>query len=154
MTEKSHNQFCTFYLKGQFFGIDVERVQEIIRFQDITPVALAPAVIRGLINLRGQIVTAIDLRRVLGMDERGEDELPMNIVVRTDEGAFSLLVDRIGDVLDLDDSLCEAPPSNIKRQAQKLIKRAYKLEGALLLSLEVNELVSRSVLTDTHSAAA
>ena len=76
-------QYCTFYLDRYYFGIEVERVQEIIRYQEITPVALAPHVVRGLINLRGQIVTAVDLRRLLELPDRtGDDDQPpsyMNI---------------------------------------------------------------------------
>ena len=144
-------QFCTFYLDRFFFGIEVERVQEIIRFQKITPVPLAPFVVRGLINLRGQIVTAVDLRRLLELPEADADDNnphgpPMNIVVRTGGGAFSLLADRIGDVLALDDGNFETPPDNLEGIARELILRAYKLEGRLLLTLDVDKLVSAGVL--------
>ena len=91
------HQFCTFVLGGHHFGIDVLKVQEIIRYQEMTRVPLAPPVVRGLINLRGQIVTAIDLRRRLELPERTDGQLPVNVVVKTDDGAVSLLVDEIGD---------------------------------------------------------
>ena len=86
-------QFCTFCVDGLFFGVEVLKVQEVIRYQAMTPVPLAPAVVNGLINLRGQIVTAIDLRRALGLSDRPAGSLPMNVVVRTDDGVVSLLVD-------------------------------------------------------------
>ena len=92
-------QYCTFYLDGHYFGVDVLKVQEVIRYQEMTRVPLAPPVVRGLINLRGQIVTAIDLRRRLDLPDRPADQLPVNVVVQTDDGAVSLLVDEIGDVL-------------------------------------------------------
>ena len=90
-------QYCTFLVDGHYFGLDVRKVQEIIRYQEMTSVPLASPVVRGLINLRGQIVTAIDLRRRLDLTERPEGTLPMNVVVRTEEGVVSLLVDEIGD---------------------------------------------------------
>lgn len=153
MSQLKLQKYCTFYLDKYYFGIEVEQVQEIIRFQEITPVSLAPAVIKGLINLRGQIVTAVDLRTLLNIPERDEDDSPMNIVVRTEQGAFSLLVDRIGDVLELEDKDYETPPDNIDGIARKLIKRAYKLESTLLLTMEIEKVVGTEVLNTYHEAA-
>ena len=94
-------QLCTFYLDGLFFGVEVQKVQEVIRYQEMTHIPLASRVVQGLINLRGQIVTAIDLRRRLELNERPADKLPMNVVIRTDDGPVSLLVDEIGDVVEV-----------------------------------------------------
>src|ERR1700753_1262982 len=96
----TERQFCTFFLDKLFFGVEVERVQEVIRYQEMTRVPLSPPVIAGLINLRGQIVTAINLRHQLGLSVRKSDELPMNVVIRRDDGPISLLVDEIGDVVE------------------------------------------------------
>src|ERR1700685_3941223 len=93
------HQYCTFFVDGHYFGLDVLNVQEIIRYQEMTRVPLAPPVVQGLINLRGQIVTAIDLRLRLELKERPPGQLPVNVVVQTEDGAVSLLVDEIGDVL-------------------------------------------------------
>src|SRR6516165_11032150 len=120
-------QYCTFYVDGHYFGLDVLRVQEIIRYQEMTRVPLAPPVVRGLINLRGQIVTAIDLRRRLELEARHDDQLPVNVIVRTDDGAVSLLVDKIGDVLDVEESLFEPPPETLRGTPRELIRGAYKL---------------------------
>ena len=98
----SSQQFCTFFLDGHFFGTPVPQVQEVIQYQVMTRVPLAPNVVSGMINLRGQIVSAIDLRRRLGLQDRPEGQLPMNVVVRTSEGAVSLLVDEIGDVIEVE----------------------------------------------------
>src|SRR6185436_18059451 len=103
-------QFSTFFVADLFFGVDVLRVQEVLRFQQMTRVPQAPEVIEGLINLRGQIVTAIDMRRRLQLQPRGGDQTPMNMVVRTEDGAVSLLVDEIGDVVDVDEATYELPP--------------------------------------------
>ena len=135
------HQFCTFYLDGHYFGLDVLQVQEIIRYQEMTRVPLAPAVVRGLINLRGQIVTAIDLRRRLDLSDRPADQLPLNVVVRTDDGAVSLLVDEIGDVLEVPDELFERPPETLKGTARELIRGAYKLPDRLLLILDAERTV-------------
>ena len=119
------NQYCTFYVDGLFFGVEVLRVQEVIRFQEMTPVPLASNVVSGLINLRGQIVTAIDLRRRLALADRDLAELPMNVVIRTDDGAVSLLVDQIGDVLEVDADSYERPPETLSGIARQLVLGVY-----------------------------
>ncbi|MBS1818601.1 MAG: purine-binding chemotaxis protein CheW [Acidobacteria bacterium] len=135
-------QFSTFYVDGLYFGVEVLKVQELIRYQDMTRVPLAPGVIRGLINLRGQIVTAIDMRRRLDMHEPPADRLPMNVVVRTDDGAVSLLVDEIGDVVDVQQEQFEAAPETIRGRANDLVTGVYKMTGRLLLVLDVERAVS------------
>jgi len=142
------NQFCTFYVDGLFFGVDVLRVQEVIRYQEMTRVPLASNVVSGLINLRGQIVTAIDLRRRLVLAERPADQLPMNVVVRTDDGAVSLLVDEIGDVLEVEDSTYERPPETLTGVARQLVRGVYKLKDSLLLIIDTEQTV------DLHAKAA
>ena len=129
-------QFCTFYLKDQFFGLPVQQVQEVIRYQKMTRIPLVPEVIRGLINLRGQIVLAIDLRRRLGMEGRPDSELPMNVVVRIDDGAVSLLVDEIGDVLEVAEDGFEPPPGNASSEVRDMILGVYKLDQKLLHVLD------------------
>jgi len=130
-------QFTTFTLEGHLFGVEVETVQEVLRHQVSTRVPLAPDAVGGLINLRGQVITALDLRRRLGMPDRGEDQRPMNVVVRTEDGAVSLLVDQIGEVIETDATHFEVPPDTVPAAARELIRGAYKLDGALLLALDV-----------------
>jgi purine-binding chemotaxis protein CheW len=129
-------QLCTFYLGGQCFGIEVLGVQEVIRFQEMTHVPLAHPVVRGLINLRGQIVTALDLRRRLEMPAAPEGHQPVNVVVQTDDGAVSLLVDEIGDVLEVSEADFERPPETLQGAARELVRGAYKLPDRLLLVLD------------------
>jgi purine-binding chemotaxis protein CheW len=135
------NQFCTFFLDGLFFGVEVQKVQEVIRYQEMTRVPLASQVIGGLINLRGQIVTAIDLRRGIGLADRPPGQQPMNVVVRTDEGAVSLLVDEIGDVVAVEPELLERPPETLHGPARELIHGACKLKDRLLLLLDAEQAV-------------
>lgn len=140
MTEPQ--QLCTFYLDGLFFGIDVQMVQEVIRRQEATRVPLAPRSVTGLINLRGQIVTAIDLRRRLGMADRPADQPPMNVVVRGHEGAVSLLVDEIGDVQEVDPEAFEEPPETLRGAVRSMMRGVYKLPDRLLLVLDTERAVS------------
>ncbi len=134
-------QFCTFYLDGQFFGVEVEQVQEVIRHQRMTRVPLAQSLIGGLINLRGQIVTAIELRRRLGLAQRGAGALPMNVVVKADDGAISLLVDEIGDVVEVSQDSYEIPPDTLHGEARQLIRGVYKLKSGLLHVLQMENVV-------------
>jgi purine-binding chemotaxis protein CheW len=129
-------QFCTFFLDSHLFGVPVPQVQEVIRFHELTRVPLAPDVVEGMINLRGQIVIAIDLRRRLLLRPRGSGELPVNVVVRTADGAVSLLVDEIGDVVEVEDSTFEAPPETLQGAMRSMILGVHKLEGRLLLLLD------------------
>lgn len=139
--QKADAQYSTFFVGELFFGIDVLCVQEVLRFQEMTCVPLAPEVIEGLINLRGQIVTAIDMRRRLGLPPRSTDVRPMNMVVRTEDSAVSLLVDEIGDVLEVEGSAFEVPPDNLAPEARELIRGVYKLKDRLLLVLDTERAV-------------
>jgi purine-binding chemotaxis protein CheW len=87
-------------------------------------------------NLRGQIVTAIDMRYRLGVAPRAPTEKPINVVVRTSDGPVSLLVDEIGDVIIVDEAAFERPPDTLGHEARGLIRGAYKLKGRLLLVLD------------------
>ncbi len=142
---QSSGRFSTFSVVDLFFGIDVLRVQEVLRSQPLTRVPKTPEVIEGLMNLRGQIVTAIDMRRLLHLPARGNGEQPMNVVIRTDSGAVSLLVDEIGDVLDLEDAAYEPPPANLDPATRKLIRGVFKLEQQLLLVLDPEQIVDIAV---------
>lgn len=135
-------QFCTFYLGQQCFGLDVLKVQEIVRHQPLTRVPLAHPMVRGLINLRGQIVTAIDLRCRLDLPRLADDLEPVNIVVETDDGAVSLLVDEIGDVLEVTPEQFERPPATLQGPARDLVRGAYKLSDRLLVILDTDLVVS------------
>lgn len=137
----SIRQICTFMLGELCFGIDVTNVQEVIRYQVMTAIPLAPPTIRGLINLRGQIVTAIDMRARLGLPARAEP-LPMNVVLRTQHGVVSLLVDEIGDVVQPDETAFERVPETIGSTLRELVTGIYKLEHSLLLLVDVERLMS------------
>ncbi len=134
-------QLCTFFVDSLFLGIEVEKVQEITRYQPMTRVPLAPAVVGGLINLRGQIVTAIDLRRRLDLSDRPAEMLPLNVIVRTADETASLLIDNIGDILEVDQDDFETAPDTFTSKVRPLIRGVYKLQGQLLLFLDVDKVV-------------
>jgi purine-binding chemotaxis protein CheW len=131
-------QICTFLIGNQTFGVPVSQVQEVIRFQPITPVPLAPGVVDGMINLRGQIVIAIDLRRRLGLNRRASGD-PMNVIVRTAAGAVSLLVDKIGDVVEVDEDSFEPPPPTAPPETRELLLGIYKSQARLLHLLDTEK---------------
>lgn len=131
-------RFCTFLLNKFLFGVDVDTVQEVVRHQFMTRVPLAPPVVGGLINLRGQLVTSIDLRQMFNMPQRSGEEAPMHVVLRSNEGAVSLLVDEINDVIEVDEAAFEPAPETVRGLARDLITGVYKLEGRLLLDLSTH----------------
>lgn len=137
-------QFCTFYIDNLFFGIEVGYVQEVMRYEHMTAVPLADETIRGLINLRGLIVPAVDLRRRLGYSDLPNNEVPMNVVVKHNGEPVSLLVDKIGDVFDVNDVLFESPPETLTGKAREVIVGAYKLEGCLLHVLDVDRVFEKA----------
>ncbi|MFT5441386.1 MAG: purine-binding chemotaxis protein CheW [Myxococcota bacterium] len=144
-----NQQYCTFFVGGLFFGVEVMKVQEVIRYQQLTSVPLAPPEIGGLINLRGQIVTAVRMRKRLGLPDREDDELPMNIVLTGSHGPVSLLVDEIGDVLEVQSEDFEAPPETIADEVRGLITGIFKLEGKLMLVLDTESAITVSYESKT-----
>lgn len=146
-------QFTTFYVNKMLFGVEVVRVQEVLRAQATTRVPLAPPVVSGLINLRGQIVTAIDMRRRLNLPPRGDGARPMNIVVRTADELVSLLVDEIGDVLEVEAAKFERRPQNVDPAISELIRGVFKLKEQLLLILDTESIAQPDVRElDQHQA--
>ncbi|MGD1093042.1 MAG: chemotaxis protein CheW [Bryobacteraceae bacterium] len=140
--QRGLRRFATFSVANMFCGIDVGQVQEVLKHQDMTPVPLAPGVIQGLINLRGQIVTAIDLRRRFRLPEGTGGREAMNMVLRCDGGAVSLLVDSIGDVLEVDGAEHEPPPSTMDPFHRELVEAVFKLDGKLLLALDTAKVLN------------
>ena len=138
-------QFCTFMVDQYCLAVEVRRVQEVLRFQKLTRVPLASPLVRGLINLRGQIVVAIDLRRRLGLSERPPESPPMNVILRTEQGAVSLLVDKIGDVCDVQSSTFEPPPQTLRALGRELVRGVYKLPDRLLILLDADRAIASAV---------
>ena len=135
-TSVDTRQYSTFRINDLLLGIEVVKVQEVIRYQDMTVVPLAPGAVEGLINLRGQIVIAIDTRRSLGLQRAADGRLPMNVVIQSDDGVVSLLVDDIGDVIDVPLNTYAPVPENMPPQQRELIECVYDLKEGLMLVLD------------------
>ena len=147
------SQLSTFHVGQYLFGVDVSLVQEVVRLQQMTPVPLATAEIAGLINLRGEVLTAIDLRARLGLpplDALGTAREPVNVVVRVDDEPVSLLVDEIGGVLEVSQVPFEQTPSTVDERVRDLLLGAYTLPDRLLLALNARRVLDVS----THGASA
>ncbi len=130
------HQYATFRIEDLLLGVEVTRVQEVLRYQEMTVVPLAHAAIEGLINLRGQIVIAINTRSSLGLDAAPEGALPMNMVIQSPDGAVSLLVDEIGDVIHVPAEAYAPVPDNMPQAQRQLIECVYELESGLMLVLD------------------
>ena len=130
--------FCTFYVGDLFLGIEVERIQEVLRDSVVTAVPKAPSAILGLINLRGQIVTAVDLRTRFGLPNRDSEASSTILVLDGADELLSLVVDRAGDVVEVEDDHFEEPPDTLKSESRRLVRGAYKLEHRLLLVLDAD----------------
>jgi purine-binding chemotaxis protein CheW len=129
-------QYATFEVADQLFGVEVGAVQEVLAFSEYTAVPLAPAAVAGLFNLRGQVIAAVDLRVRLGLPAQVLEGPVMNVILRADTEPVSLLVDRIGDVIELGDEI-EPLPETITGPGRKLILGTFKLEDRLMLALDV-----------------
>lgn len=141
MSPSASQQFCTFVLDQQLFGAPVSKVEEVIQHEDRTRVPLAPEAVSGMINLRGQIVCAIDLRRRLKMPDGQTEHPTTNVIVRANQGAVSLLVDEIGEVMEVSAEARENPPETLQGVAREVIEAVYKLPDHLLLALDVDRVV-------------
>lgn len=145
--ESSHatQEFVTMKVCGQLFGIPVLTVQDVLGAQNIARIPLAPKEVAGSLNLRGRIVTAIDMRLRLGQSPRGEDEGCMSIVVEHQHELYSLLVDEVGDVLSLPDSDFERNPTTLDPKWRAFSVGLYRLEEELLLVLDVAKVLELRV---------
>jgi purine-binding chemotaxis protein CheW len=135
-------QLSTFHVGRYLLGIDVALVQEIVRTQTITPVPLSAPEIAGLINLRGEVLTAVDLRIRLGLPPSGEGGDPVNVVVRLDDEPVSLLVDEIGGVIEVAGVPFETTPSTVDAAVRDLLVGAYTLPDRLLLALNARKILA------------
>jgi purine-binding chemotaxis protein CheW len=146
----SSQRFCTLLLDGHVFAVPLAKVQEVIQIGQTTRVPLAPDVVSGVLNLRGHIVSVIDLRRRLGFPDRQPEQPSMNIVVRTNEGAVSFLVDEIGDVLELELQALESPPATLQGIAREVVRGVYKLEDRLVVVVDIDRLADIGEMTHSE----
>ncbi|MCC3862209.1 chemotaxis protein CheW [Pseudemcibacter aquimaris] len=136
------NDYVTIWLDGQMCGIPVLEVYDVLSKQTITKIPKSPAAVAGVLNLRGQIVTAIDLRKRLKLKDREDDSEEMNVVVEFQSEPYSLIIDRVGDVLSLSDDAFEKNPVTLEAHWQEVSTGIFRLEEELLVILDIEKLLS------------
>lgn len=134
-------QYCGFKVGGEEYAIPVMEVQEVIKPQMVTPIPLAQDQVRGLINLRGQIVTCLSLRKLFGQEDNLDQDY-MNIIVRGKDGFFSLVVDEVTDIIDIENTHIENPPDTINQNLKQYVDKIYKREQGLVILLNIEEIVN------------
>lgn len=150
MSATDNQQFSTFYISDRLYGIDVMKVQEVTQALPMTRVPLAPGYVHGLINLRGQISTAIRLRDLFAISDQAA-ESQMNVVCRVNDLLVSFLVDRIGDVMELDQKDFEPAPETIPDNIRGFIQGVYKVPGTLLSIIDVESVTDAIIKAGHHS---
>lgn len=134
-------RYCAFKLKEHLFGLEVSHVQEIVRHNDYTPVPLAPPGIAGLMNLRGQILMAVDLRGRLGMEPRDRSEESINLILRTGETPVSVLVDDVRDIVEAEEDRRRAPPPHLQGEIGACAEWVLQLEKQTMVILDPNKVL-------------
>ncbi len=134
-------QFSTFRLADELFGVEALHVQEILPYQKIAPVPLAPEYIKGLINLRGQIVTVLDLRRRLGFQALDDETTGANVIVKVNGGLMSLFVDQIENIFEMHPERLQPPPGTVGGVAARYIRNVCQLEDNLLIILDLESIL-------------
>ena len=139
--DHSLHEYVTAVIGGQLFGLPILRAQDVFTPERLTQVPLAPHEIAGVLNLRGRIVTLIDMRHRLGLGQREEDHPVMAIGVESRGESYGLLIDSVGEVLKLDDLACEPNPSNLDPRLASVSTGIYRLDGQLLMVLDVDRVL-------------
>jgi len=148
---KKTRRFCTFTINGWCFGVDVREVQEVNHYQVMTNVPLASDVISGLMNLRGQVVTVLDLRRRLELDDSSFDRPPMNVVIKVDRELISFLVEEIGEVIEVADDAIESPPTTIDSRIRMFSSGMVHYDSQLVLILDLKTTTTLSHNEGVHT---
>ena len=142
-----HNlhEYVTAVIGGQLFGLPILRVQDVFAPERLTRVPLAPPEIAGVLNLRGRIVTLIDMRHRLGLGQREDEGQAMAVGVESRGESYGLLIDTVGEVLKLDDMACEPNPTNLDPRLASVSTGIYRLDGQLLMVLDVDRVLDIGV---------
>jgi len=134
-------EYVTVLLGGQLFGLPISQVQDVFMPQRLTRVPLARPEIAGVLNLRGRIVTAIDMRCRLGLPRRDDTKPPMAVGIECKGESYGLLIDTVGEVLKLDDNAREANPVNLDARLAQISAGVHRLDGQLLVILDVERVL-------------
>ena len=140
-TQQNMTVYVTAMIDGQLFGLPIVRVQDVFIPERLTRVPLAPLEIVGVLNLRGRIVTLIDLRRRFGLGERKEGEDVMAIGVESRGESYGLLIDRVGEVVELEGVAREPNPVNLDQRLAQMSSGIYRLDDQLLIVVDVDRVL-------------
>jgi len=140
-TGQNMKEYVTAMIGGQLFGLPILRVQDVFMPERLTRMPLAPPEIAGVLNLRGRIVTLIDMRGRLGLDKRNDGAASMAIGVESRGESYGLLIDSVGEVLKLDDNAREANPINLDPRLARVSAGIHRLEGQLLMVVDVDRVL-------------
>jgi purine-binding chemotaxis protein CheW len=141
-TTQNLKEFVTAMIDGQLFGLPILRVQDVFQPDRLTRVPLAPPEIAGVLNLRGRIVTLVDLRQCLGLEPRKKDDPTMAIGVELGGESYGLLIDSVGEVVKLDEAACESNPVNLDPRLARVSAGIFRLEGQLLMVIDVDRVLA------------
>jgi len=144
-TDHNFKEYVTATIGGQLFGLPILRVQDVFKPERLTRVPLAPPEIAGVLNLRGRIVTLIDMRGRLGLDKSEHDDTPMAIGVDSRGEYYGLLIDSVGEVLKFDDDTREPNPINLDPRLARVSSGIHRLEGQLLMVIDVDRVLDIGV---------
>jgi len=150
----SARQFCTFYLDHLLFGVESQNIQEVVTYRALRPVPLAPPVVSGLMNLRGQVVVALELRRQLELAERPPNLPPVCLVVRAASGTVCLLADEVGNVVEVEEETFEPSPETLSPRLRSVILGVHKLEHQLMHVLDTDRACEVQVISLGESSEA
>jgi purine-binding chemotaxis protein CheW len=139
--DQNVHEYVTVLIGGQLFGLPILRVQDVFAPERLTKVPLAPAEIAGVLNLRGRIVTLIDMRTRLGLGSGENGNAPMAVGVESRGESYGLLIDSVGEVLKLEGLACEPNPNNLDARLARVSTGIYRLEGQLLMVLDVDRVL-------------
>ena len=134
-------EYVTVTIGDHLFGLPISRVQDVFVPERLTRVPLAPPEVAGILNLRGRVVTAIDMRKRLDLGGRAKDQPVMAIGIEFRNESYGLLVDAVGEVMALRNSACEAKPANLDPRLNKVAAGIYRLEGHLMVVLDVDRVL-------------
>jgi len=137
----STNQFSTFWVDQRLYGVNIKMVQEITKSMTVTEIPLAPSYIKGLINLRGQIATAVGIRELFKINKSDPMGGKINVVCKSEAYLLSLVVDEVGDVLELDDNLFEMTPETVSKEVSTFMGGVYKLPNNLLSVIDIQKII-------------
>ena len=145
MTEENHNldttQYVTVVIGEQLFGITINKVHDVFMPDSITRVPLSETEIQGVLNLRGRIVTAIDMRQLLGIEERDNSDTKMAVGIEYKGESYGFIIDNVGEVLNLSDDSRETNPANLNRNWSSIAGGVHRLDGELMVILDVEKVL-------------